>query len=678
VSEAWRQKLEGLPQAPGVYVFKAADGSVLYVGKASSLRNRVRSYFQAGTSDQRYFIDRLERDIGDIETFVTATEKEAALLENGLIKEYQPRYNFKLRDDKEYLSLRLDEKAPWARLEVVRRPKQDGARYFGPYHSATAARATLRVVNRHFQLRTCTDTEMRARTRPCLQYQIKRCLAPCVYEVDKLEYGAQIRNVGLFLEGRHDELVQHLQTSMREASSQLKYEVAATFRDQIRAVDSAREAQRVALVRDSDQDVFGYFRSGDKVELAVLMVRHGRVSGVRTFDLRDVRLPDDELIAGFVAEYYHLGSFVPDEVLIPLEIEGQDGLAEVLSEQRGGKVVLARPQRGNKAQLVRMALENAAHAFKEKARAREDLEARLRTIAERLGLSKLPHHFECIDVSHTGGKETVAAIVSFRDGEPDRKHYRSFHIRSVSGGDDYGAMREALTRRFKRGKAHEAGWELPDLLVVDGGRGQLGIAQAVLAELELTDLPIAALAKEKPNALGTELVDRVYTPGRLNPVEVRSAMSSLGILAQARDEAHRVSNALRIRLGKGQRLRTQLDDVPFVGKKTRIALLKKLGSMEAVSAASVEQLQAAGATLRQARAIVDHLSRAMPSAEGSEEDALENAFDAGDPVVESEGSEQPLAAAVEFDALATDGDAPAEAPETPASDADLPPPDAAH
>ncbi|HET6336983.1 MAG TPA: excinuclease ABC subunit UvrC [Polyangiales bacterium] len=654
MSEVWRQKLDGLPQAPGVYVFKTADGTVLYVGKASSLRNRVRSYFQAGTSDQRYFIERLERELGDIETFVTASEKEAALLENGLIKQYKPRYNFKLRDDKEYLSLRLDEKMPWARLEVVRRPKQDGARYFGPYHSATSARATLRVVNRHFQLRTCTDTEMKARTRPCLQYQIKRCLAPCVYDVDKAEYTAQARNVGLFLEGRHDELVNHLQRAMYEASSQLKYEVAATYRDQIRAVDSAREAQRVAIVRDADQDVFGYFRQADKVELAVLMVRHGRVTGVRTFDLRDVRLPDDELIAGFVAEYYHLGSFVPDEVLIPTEIEGQAGFAEVLSEQRGGKVSLTRPQRGSKAQLLRMAMENAAHAFREKARAQEDLETRLRTIAERLGLPKLPRRFECIDVSHTSGKETVAAIVAFRDGEPDRKHYRSFHIRSVSGGDDYGAMREALTRRFKRGKANEAGWELPDLLVVDGGRGQLGIAQAVLAELELTGLPVAALAKEKQNALGAELVDRVYTPGRLNPVEVRSAMNALGILSQARDEAHRVSNALRIRLGKGQRLRTQLDDIPFIGKKTRIALLKKLGSMEAVSAASVEQLQASGATLRQARAIVEHLSRAAPTAEGSEEDALENAFDAGDPQIASEGNEEQLEAAVEFDALATD------------------------
>jgi excinuclease ABC subunit C len=644
VTEAWKQKLEVLPAGPGVYVFKAVDGAYLYVGKASSLRNRVRSYFQAGTSDQRYFIDRLERELGDIETFVTESEKEAALLENGLIKEHQPRYNVKLRDDKEYLSLRLDEKAAWARLEVVRRPKQDGARYFGPYHSATAARSTLRLVNRHFQLRTCTDSEMRVRTRPCLQYQIKRCLAPCVLEVDKLEYAAQARNVGLFLEGRHDELVEHLEGAMQEASAHQKYELAATYRDQIRAVDSAREAQRVSLVRDTDQDVFGYYRKTDKVELAVLMLRHGRVIGVRTFDLRDVRLPDDELIAAFVAEYYRLGSFVPDEVLIPTAIEGQAGLAELLSEQRGGKVTLLRPQRGGKAKLLRMAMENAAHAFREKARAREDLETRLRAIADKLGLPGLPHRFECIDVSHTGGKETVAAIVAFRDGEPDRKRYRSFHIRSVSGGDDYGAMREALTRRFKRGKAHEAGWELPDLLVVDGGKGQLAIATSVLAELELSSqLPVAALAKEKQNVMGDELVDRVYVPGRLNPIEVRSAMSALGILAQARDEAHRVSNALRVRLGKGQRLRTQLDDVPFVGKKTRVLLLKKLGSIEAVSAASYEDLLAAGVSSRQARAIVDHLSRALPSGEGSEEDALSNAFEASEEPFPPSAAEEPEA-----------------------------------
>jgi excinuclease ABC subunit C len=273
-----------------------------------------------------------------------------------------------------------------------------------------------------------------------------------------------------------------------------------------------------------------------------------------------------------------------------------------------------------------MAMENAAHAFREKARASEDLGARLAIVADKLGLPKPPQRFECIDVSHTGGQDTVAAIVAFRDGEPDRKRYKSFHIRGVSGGDDYGAMREALTRRFKRGKEGEAGWDLPDLLVVDGGRGQLAIAQAVLADLSIENLPVVGLAKEKQNVMGDELVDRVYIPGRKNPVEVRSASRGLYLLAQARDEAHRVSNALRVRLGRGQRLRTRLDDIRGVGKKTRVQLLRKLGSLEAISAATSEQLVAAGATQKQAQAILDHLRTDTPEAAASEDNALENAF----------------------------------------------------
>ena len=632
---AWKQKLDALPATPGVYVFKDRSGGFLYVGKAASLRNRVRSYFQASTSDQRYFIERLQDELGDIETFVTTSEKEAALLENGLIKQHQPRYNVKLRDDKDYLSLRLAEAASWPRLEVVRRPKDDGARYFGPYHSATAARSTLRLVNRHFHLRTCTDSDLASRTRPCLQYQIKRCLAPCVYEVDRAQYGEQVRNVGLFLEGRHDELLQHLSSAMYEAAGALKYEAAAMYRDQIRSVESTSQAQRVSVVRDFDQDVFGYFRREDKVELAVLMVRRGRVVGVRTFDLRDAQLPDEELISAFVTEYYRRGSFVPEEVLIPTRIEAEHGLAEVLSEQRGGRVTINRPQRGDKAKLLRMAMDNAAHAFREKARAREDISGKLAIVADKLGLPKPPQRFECIDVSHTGGQDTVAAVVAFRDGEADRKRYRSFHIRGVSGGDDYGAMREALTRRFRRGREGESGWELPDLLVVDGGRGQLAIAQAVLAELEIRNLPVVGLAKEKQNVMGEELVDRIYVPGRKNPVELRSAAPALNLLAQARDEAHRVSNALRVRLGRGLRLRTRLDDIRGVGKKTRVLLLRKLGSLEAISAATLEQLIAAGATSKQARAILDHLQR--PAAD---EQTLDAAFEPEDLPAESASIEE--------------------------------------
>ncbi len=614
LDEVVRQKLDALPQAPGVYVFRDRAGQVLYVGKAANLKTRVRGYFQPSTGDARYFVERLQHELGDLETFVAATEKEAALLENGLIKEHQPRYNVKLRDDKEFLSLRLNDAAEWPRLEVVRRPKKDGAQYFGPYHSASSARSTLRLVNRHFKLRTCTDAELKSRARPCLQYQIKRCPGPCVMDVSRDEYGQQVRSVGLFLDGRHDELVQHLRSSMESAAAELRYELAAVYRDQLRAVEATQQKQRVSEVVDVDQDVFGYFRNADKVEVAVLLVRRGRVVNVRTFGLKDVRLPDDELIASFVGEYYRRGSYVPHEILVPTEIEAALGLSEVLSEQRGGKTELLWPQRGKKARLLRMAMENAAHAFREKARAREDADARLVQIKERLGLQVVPHRIECVDVSHLGGTETVAAIVAFEQGAPDRKRYRSFHVRNVQGGDDYAAMHEVLCRRFKRARDESSGWELPDLLLVDGGKGQLAIAERALAEIGIRGLAIAALAKEKQNVLGEQLVDRVYLPGRKNPVEVREGGSALQILAHARDEAHRVSNALRVKLGHRRKLRSGLDAITGVGAKTRALLLKRLGSVKAVQEAELEHLIAAGVTRKQAEAIQTHFRSGVQTA----------------------------------------------------------------
>jgi excinuclease ABC subunit C len=612
-------------------VFKAHDRSVLYVGKAANLRTRVRSYFQSSSSDSRYFIDRLDHELGDIETFVTASEKEATLLENGLIKEHQPRYNVKLRDDKDYLSLRLSLEADWPRLEVVRRPRKDGARYFGPYHSATAARSTLRVVNRHFQLRTCTDADMRARTRPCLQHQIKRCPAPCVGLADQPLYAEQARNVALFLDGRHDQLLDHLQQRMTEAAETTHYELAATYRDQIRAVESSRQGQRVSLVSDIDQDVFGFFRQTDKAEFAVLLARAGRVVGVRTFEARDIRVPDDELIASFVTEYYARGTFVPDEVLLPVALEAMQGVADVLSDQNTRKVELLSPQRGQKAQLLRMAMENAVHAFREKARAREDLQARLLRAQQTLQLPTLPRRVECIDISHTSGRDTVAAIVTMQDGELDRSGYRTFHIRDVDGGDDYGAMNEALTRRFKRAARGEAQWQPPDLLVVDGGKGQLGIARQVLEELGLRDVPVVGIAKEKQTALGSKVVDRVYVPGRKNAVELRDAEGALIFIAVLRDEAHRSSNEIRQRLGKRKNLRSGLEDIKGVGPKTRGMLLKTLGSLSAIKSASVDQLIEAGATKRQATAIKDAYKADPSEASSAEQDAIENAFADSEP-----------------------------------------------
>lgn len=646
VSETVQKKLDTLPVSPGVYVFHGRSSAtkaleVLYVGKASSLRSRVRSYFQDGSSDVRAFVARLAFELVDIETFVTATEKEAALLENQIIKERQPRYNIKLRDDKEFLSLRLSPKAAWPRLEVVRRPRADGARYFGPYHSATAARQTLRLVNRHFQLRTCTDAELRSRARPCLQFQIRRCPGPCVMDVDKERYDQQVHDVGLFLSGRHDELVEKLKGQMHEASAALEFEQAAVHRDQLRAVTRARETQRVASVSMRDQDVFGLFRQADQAEVAVLQVRAGRLVGVRTFDLRRVALPDDELIASFVVEWYERAP-VPDEVLLPYPIEAMEGLASALSDRQRsretrGQVQVAAPTRGKKHKLLDMARDNAEHAFHEKRRAQENILTRLQEVQKRLRLETLPTRIECIDISHTGGEDTVAAVVALKDGAPDKERYRTYHVKRVRGGDDYGAMYEVLSRRFRRGRDGNEGWDLPDLFVVDGGKGQLGVALAALRDLGMLNegmpnevMPVVALAKEKENLAGERRVDRVYLPGQKNPIPVHST-PALTMLCLARDEAHRVSNALRTKLGKRRRLTSGLDSVKGIGPKTRTKLLSTLGSLDAVIRSTEAELIAAGATKRQAAAIRTQLSPAAPSASDTgldkSDDVSESAVD---------------------------------------------------
>jgi excinuclease ABC subunit C len=649
--EIVEKKLEALPVQPGVYVFLDRKGHVLYVGKARSLRSRVRSYFQPGSSDTRFFVHRLPYEIGDLETFVVANEKEAALLENALIKEKRPRYNFKLRDDKEFLSIRLDLRDAWPKLTVVRRPRQDGAQYYGPYDSATAARKTLRLVNRHFRLRTCRDADFARRVRPCLQYQIRRCPGPCVLEVDRDAYLAQASLVGLFLDGRQEELSADLERRMKEAASAHAFEQAAVYRDQLRAIERVQTDQRIAVAKDVDQDVLGLFVSGDRAELAMVIVRNGRMTNVRTFSL-DAYLPDEELVASFVTAFYAQGNAVPDEVLLPVEVEAMEGLALALSEQRGRRVVVLVPQRGAKRDLVRMASENAEHAFKEKQREKEDVEARLGDVARKLRLPRPPKRIECVDVSHLGGTDTVAAFTALTDGQPDRARYRSFHLRGtdvVRGGDDFGAMREVLTRRLAR--AAEEGWALPDLLVVDGGKGQLGIATAVLHELAATaepelaaalrELPVVGLAKEKEQTAGKMVTERVFLPGQKNPIVLRERSAARHFLTLVRDEAHRVSNALREKVGKRRRLRSGLDDVPGVGKKTRVALLKALGSLKAIVAADEAALVAAGATSSQARAIRAHFATSAPTtdravtepvdwvAAGETEDAaIEAAFDA--------------------------------------------------
>jgi excinuclease ABC subunit C len=492
-------------------------------------------------------------------------------------------------------------------------------------------------VNKHFQLRTCSDAELAGRRRPCLQYQIKRCPAPCVYEVDPRWYDEQVLAVAKFLDGRHDELSRELADRMRESAHAMRFELAAVYRDQLRAIDKVREAQRVVAMDEVDRDVVGLYREGDLVEIALLYVRSGKLSDVATFSMKQAEIPDEEIVAAFLAQHYERVSGVfeagladlalpdeegmarslvpiPGEIVVPIEPEALRGIEEWLSERAGHRVSILRPRRGTRVDLLALANENASHAFSEKRRQSDDVEERLTQLQERLRLPAMPRRIECCDISHLGGGDTVGAVVAMKDGALDKKRYRTFHVRGPSGpgtvgsGDDYAAMYEVLARRFRRGapasnppesrlteaQAEETrdriDWELPDLFVVDGGRGQLGVALAAARDLGLHELPIVALAKEKENVAGETLVDRVYLPGQKNPVALKSHSASLFFLARLRDEAHRFSNRARERLGKAKRFHSELDGIPGIGPKTKKALLKTLGTVAAVKAAEDDVL----------------------------------------------------------------------------------------
>jgi excinuclease ABC subunit C len=494
-----RELLDRLPTAPGVYLMKDRRGRVCYVGKAVNLRNRVRSYFNR-SGDPRAFVPLLGRVLGDIETIVVDNEKEALLLEDTLIKRHHPRFNVELRDDKNYLSLRLDLKASYPRLELVRRIREDGARYFGPFHSARAARATIRLVNRHFQLRTCTDRCMCRRSRPCLQFQIGMCPAPCIQEVP--DYPERLRDAILFLEGKTDELTARLRARMEEAAEKMEFEHAAQLRDKLAAIERTLTEQRVVATNFVDQDVFGFYREGDAVTLVVLKVRAGRLTGQQPFAFSGQEFPDEELLSSFLNLYYHRETGVPEEVLLPFPIENADALADLLSE-KGRKVSVLVPQRGARMGLVALARKNAAAAFVSRRDPNRELEATLAKLQRRLHLKKLPQRIECFDISTMQGTATVGSRVVFVNGRPARGEYRRFKVQTVSAHpDDYAAMYEVLSRRLRRAREAppEDPWALPDLLVVDGGKGQLATALMALRDqgldLAKLDMDVIGLAKE--------------------------------------------------------------------------------------------------------------------------------------------------------------------------------------
>jgi excinuclease ABC subunit C len=582
--------LDNLPVSPGVYLMRNLKGKVVYVGKAKNLRARVRQYFQPSTSDTRFFVRNLQHKLSTIDTVITGSDKEAILLEYNLIQKHMPRYNIRLTDDKSFLCLRLDSTAEWPRLELVRRPqKKDGAKYFGPFTSASSARQTLKLANRFFKLRTCTDRSFANRTRPCLQYQIKRCLAPCTLDVNKAMYVQQIQFVRLFLEGKKEDLIRQLQQQMNEAAGNMAYETAAMLRDQIRAIEDTISPQQITEISNEDRDIIGLYREGDLVSVVMMQIVKGKLEGRRDFFFKEQEFPSEDILSQFVVQQYQSHTKIPDEILLPEIIDDFETLSEILSERKEKKVRVYTPRRGRRVEQVKMAQSNAREVFQTRMRREHDMAARLETVQKLLSLPRLPVRIECVDIAHFGGTNTVAAISAVVNGQIDRRTAKVYRVRSATRGDDYLAMSEVLTRRFTRAKAGESGWEFPDLLVIDGGKGQLNIAMSVLNELDIPNQPVVALAKERSGVDSAES-DRAFLPGRMNPVMVKAQTSALFLLSMARDEAHRLANGFQEKSRRQRTLTSRLDEIPKVGPKTRKALLKHFGSVKRITEATPEQI----------------------------------------------------------------------------------------
>ena len=593
-----------VPAAPGCYLMSDTRGKPIYVGKAKDLRARLRNYINE--SDSRYSVKFLMRRVAQIDFLVTSNEKEALLLENSLIKQHKPRYNVRLKDDKTYISLRIDPREDFPRVTVVRRYKKDGARYFGPYDNTFAVRQTLRMVQRLFPLRTCTDHVLHNRSRPCLYYQMNRCVAPCVGYADRETYHEIVQQVILILEGRNSELEKRLLERIEAHSQKLEFEAAAALRDRLYDLRRMLERQRtVAVPGAADRDVFGVYNEGRFTELQVLFYRGGKMLGGNHYSFEYHEMPTDELVSSFLLQFYAGGRAVPAEVLAPAPIEDADTLSELLTEQRGMKAAVHWPQRGEKRRLVELANKNARNRFEEK-RLREKAEKDvLEQTRKALHLPRTPNRIECFDISNIQAATAVGAMVTFTDAQPDKPRYRRYSIKTVEGQDDFACMREVLMRRYTRAIEEN---DLPDLLLIDGGKGQLNVATAVLKDLGIEDLPHAGIAKSRPQEEGQASPERLFLPGRKNPLVLPQNGPVVQFLARVRDETHRFAITYhRKRRGKAT-LRTSLTAIPGIGPRRARTLLNKLGSVAKIREADAPAIAALpGFNERLANTVLEHL-----------------------------------------------------------------------
>ncbi len=591
--------IDTIPQKPGVYLFKDRSGKVLYIGKAKDLRKRLSSYLGTGR-DQTYKLWLILKNAHSLDHVITATEKEALILEGNLIKRHRPRYNVKIKDDSNYPLLKLDVTNKYPRLSIVRRMKGDGALYYGPFTSSSAVRSTLRLMGPIFPLRKCKTNEIPKRSRPCLNFQLGRCLAPCCEDVSPEEYQEIVDQVKLFLEGRNRELISRLRGIMQGASSELDFEKAARLRDQIKAVEKTVERQTVVSSGMKDQDVIGLSRYGKEAGIVILLVRGGYLVGTKHFTIHCEWEDSGEVLESFLKQYYRDRTYVPSEIILSNAIGDSALIAEWITGLAGKKVSLYVPTRGDKKKLVDMAVVNAEDIMRERQQAEKHTV--LENAKSVLKLRRIPYHIEGVDVSNLRGEHPVASLVSFRKGVPQRAGYRNYRIKEVQGIDDYAMIAEAVKRRLKKG-------DPPDLLVIDGGKGHLSAAQRAIETLGLESPPdVVSIAKADRSEAAA--VDRIYLPNRKNPLLLARNHPVLSLLMRVRDETHRRAVGYH-RTRRRRRLTvSELDGIPGVGPKRKRALLKYLGDMRTIASAEIEALlRVPGINKRIAINIIDYFTR---------------------------------------------------------------------
>ncbi len=571
------EKLALLPHNPGVYIMKDGKGKIIYVGKAISLKNRVTQYFRQNSSHSakvRAMVARIE----DFETILTGTEVEALILECNLIKKHRPKYNISLKDDKTYPYLKVTLQDTYPRVYITRRVQRDGGKYFGPYTNATALHETLKLLKRLFPIRSCKTMESK---RPCLEYHIKRCLAPCADKISREEYMVMIGDIVMFLEGRTEHVEKSLEQRMLQAADKLEFEQAGRLRDQLLAVQKISEKQRI-VTGVGDQDAIGMARSGIGVCVQIFYVRSGKMVGRDHFLLDGSDDETDEaLLRAFLKQYYNQATFIPREILLPMEILEQELLEEWLEKQKNAKVILAVPKRGTKRDIVEMAIGNAKKALEDESARIKQTEAQtigaVLDLGKYLGLSRPPYRMECFDISHIQGSETVASMVVFEGGVPKKSDYRRFKIRSAEGKpDDFKSMREVTERRYGKADA-----EMPDLIIIDGGKGQLSSACEIIRGAGHITVPVVGLAKR---------FEEVYREGESDPVILPRSSQALYLIQRIRDEAHRFAITYHRKLRNKRNLVSILDNVEGIGPKRRKILLEHFGNIEKIKQASVAEM----------------------------------------------------------------------------------------